>query len=103
MPHTLKNRMILFFHHITELFAIAECYEQGQYIEQDISTSMQLYLEAGKNGHVAAYYRLGYLLEQQNDTSQALIAFLKAANQGNSDASDALERLAQTHITKAAY
>lgn len=76
---------------------LADKYEHGTGVQQDLAEALRLYLQAAKKKVVAAYYSLGNLYKDgrgvEQDDAQAILWFKKAADEGWEDAQTALRDL----------
>lgn len=65
---------------------IAMCFEHGLGTDKDVGESALWYHAAADQGHVDAQYRLGKILEEEEDFKEAVSLYRKAASGGSSDA-----------------
>lgn len=77
---------------------LADKYEHGVGVQQDLAEALRLYLQAAKKNVTAAFYSLGNMYKDgrgvEQDDAQAIHWFTKAADEGWEDAKTALHELA---------
>jgi len=75
-------------------FDLAECYEQGSGVQQDVDEALKRFRRAADAGHADAQYKLGaayaYGINVDQDYGEAIAWYQKAAEQGQVDAQYAL-------------
>lgn len=92
MRHTILERIKLYRRGIRGDFSIAECYETGQHVAQDIDMACLYYRKAIIQGDKRAFGKLGQLYERQGKIYQALNIYYKGALQADLNAKEHLLR-----------
>ena len=73
--------------HAPALFDLANLYENGLYVQQDMAKALELYEQAAKQGYLDAQYNLGILyLKRPRNYAKAQFWLQQAANQNDRDA-----------------